>query len=137
MNDTILTAVLSDLWKIRGWCINPNPRLAPASVVSYLVENNDLLRWYTHHLYSTTTKPERETLLSEHRELDESIIYGDSSSYIDALLDSVRLHASGLVEITDDDINMLIRPLEYVKYLPAPTVYHEFSLSLSPIRLPT
>lgn len=134
-NDPILSALLTDLWAIRSWCNNNSNKLPPASVVPYLAENHELLRCHIHQLYTTTTKAKRETIHSGHRELDESIISGNSG-YTDALLDSVLLHASGLIKITDDDINMLIRPLEYVKYLPFSDTCQRFSLSLSPIRLP-
>ena len=132
-SDPILSAVLADLWTIRTKWTQDHSRNPPAAVVQYLATNQEVLRFFISKLYSTTTMEERQAIQLEHRELDYSAVR-DGSLANEAVTRAVDIWSGDkLTDLTDDDINMLIRSIDYVKYLNCPPC--PIALHLSPIQI--
>jgi hypothetical protein len=131
--DPTVSAVLSDLREMRAWCSRTHKNPPPAAV-AYLVANRKLLLCLIDAVSAIPIADRRDTC-RQHRELDETIIAGDLSiarSAADkASSDGVR---SGLAKMNDDDINMIIRPIEYLKYFPLGECPDD--TALSPVQLP-
>lgn len=113
--DPALAAVLADLKKIKHWCSGHPSQKVPPSAVQYLRDNENTILCLIEQLKSKSPYI-RRTLYSQHRELDESIIDGNCAVAISAAK-KAGMVKTGLVEVTDDDVNMMLRSIEYVKYL--------------------
>jgi hypothetical protein len=132
-SDPILSDVLRDLTAIRSWWSQHPAHDPPDSVVAYLAANQGALRFFIDQLYSIT-KQERAAIHSNHPELDESIIMDDGSSARSAVTQAVeRFGGNKLADLTDDDVNMLLRAIAYVEYLDC--AHYGEKLNLSPIRI--
>lgn len=67
--------------------------------------------------------------------MDKSIIMDDGSFARSAVTQAVeRFGGNKLADLTDDDVNLLIRSIAYVKYLDC--AHYQGPLDLSPIRIP-
>jgi hypothetical protein len=82
-------------------------------------------------------RPDRTVLRAQHPELDGSVI---SSDFFPIARDVVKRavdvkSGNKLVELIDDDINMLLRVVEYGKYLGEAECFDN-PLSSSPVLLP-
>jgi len=133
-DDPTLSAILADLWKIRRWCGKHPSKKPPPSAVAYIAANKDALLFFIQQLDSTS-RADRSSHHSQHRELDEAVTYSDCSVARSAVGKAVMIETGNrLTELTDDDVNMIIRPIEYVKYLNCD--YCPDALDQSPIQLP-
>lgn len=130
--DPALSAILADLWKIRNWCGNHPSQKLPPSAVAYLCANQATILCLIEQLKSTSPDV-RRTLHSQHRELDDGVINDNCAVAISAAKTACQVE-TGLVEVTDDDVNMILRPIEYVKYLDCDSCP---PVVLSPIQLPS
>jgi len=131
--DPALSAILADLRNLRHWCSNHPSQKMPPSAVKYLCANENTILCLIEQLKSTPIA-ERRALHSKYRELDENVIHDDCTVAITAAKMACKV-ATGLLVVTDDDVNMILRPIEYVKYIArdescTPVV-------LSPIHLPS
>ncbi len=129
--DPALSAILADLTRIRHWCSRHPTQKMPPSAVQYLCENQATILCFIEQLTSTSGEV-RRTLYLQNRELDESVI-GDDCAVAISVAKTACMVETGLVEVTDDDVNMMLRPIEYVKYLNCDSCSPPI---LSPILLP-
>ena len=126
------SAVATDLRAIRRWC-NDHSQAPPSSAVAYVNANRELLLCLIDQV-SAIPNSERRLLLSRHRELDEAVISDDFYVSRQAVQQAHEVFAGNkVVEFTDDDVNMILRPIEYAKYLTSEDCPQ---LTLSPVRLP-
>lgn len=102
--------------------------------MAYVDANRELLLCLIDQA-SAISASERRLLQSQHRELDESAI-SDDFSVARQSVEQAHEVVSGnkLAEFVDDDVNMILRPIEYAKYL---TPEGCPQLILSPVRLPS
>jgi hypothetical protein len=129
--DPALSAILADLKKIRHWCNNHPSQKLPLSAVKYLCANEITILCLIEQLKSTSADV-RRTLHSQHRELHEDTIDDNCAVAISVATKACHVEM-GLVDVTDDDVNMMLRPIEYVKYLDCDSCP---AVVLSPIELP-
>ena len=129
--DPALSAILADLKKIRHWCNKHPSQKMPPSAVKYLCANEATILCLIEQLKSTSPDV-RRTLNSRHRELHEDTI-DDNCAVAISVAKKACMVETGLVEVTDDDVNMMLRPIEYVKYLNCDSCSPPI---LSPILLP-
>jgi hypothetical protein len=132
-NDPDLSAVLVDLGRIRHWCSQHPFQSPPQSAAEYIGANKDVLLFFISCLKSTSST-DRATLHSRHRDLDESVITGDCSLACSAVEEAHQsVTGNRLADVTDDDVNMILRVIEYVKYIDCDPCPHE--VRHSPITL--
>jgi hypothetical protein len=129
--DPALASILADLKKLRRWCSNHPSQKVPPSAVKYLCANETTILCLIEQLKSAPPDVLR-TLHSEHRELHEGIM-DDNCAVAISVAKKACMVEMGLVEVTDDDVNMVLRPIEYVKYLDCESCPPAV---LSPIQLP-
>lgn len=127
--DPALSSILTDLTRIRHWCSKHPTQEMPPAAVKYLCENQATILFLIEQLKSGEV---RRTLYLQNRELDESVIDDDCAVAISVAKKACMVE-TGLVEVTDDDVNMMLRPIEYVKYLNCDSCSPPI---LSPILLP-
>jgi len=90
-------------------------------IVQYFQVNNWLLNEAL-RVYDTISESRREELQRTYRELDRTAVEMDFSKFARMPLDNARLIESDpsygrFVTITDDNLHMLKRALEFVKYV--------------------
>jgi hypothetical protein len=131
--DPALSALLTDLKQVRRWC-NEHRFEVPPIAADYIRRNKDAILFFMDQLDSISLSG-REAIYPLHRELDISIVpYG--GDYTRTVVRSACHVSRGdiLGEVTEDDISMLIRSLEYVKYIKCEACPHE--LQVTPVFLP-
>lgn len=131
ITNTTAVAVAIDLRTIRHWRAE-NERVREVAIL-YLGENSALLRCLIDLVGALPAGGRRELWMS-HRELDESSIL-DDFSIARVAVDTAReiMRGSNLVDISNDDVNLILRPIEFAKYIPSGACSHK--LLHSPIRL--
>lgn len=129
--DPALSAILADLKKIKHWCSSHPTEEMPLSAVRYLCANEATILCLIERL-GTTSQDDRRTLFSQHRELDEGVISADGAFYRSLARKACDFEKYRLVVVTDDDVNMILRSIEYVKYLDCDSCP---AVVLSPIEL--
>ena len=132
--NTAASSIASDLKSIRRWCTRHPGLELPSSAVEYVAQNRKLLTCLIEHVEG---RPDRTVLRAQHPELDGSVI---SSDFFPIARDVVKRavdvkSGNKLVELIDDDINMLLRVVEYGKYLGEAECFDN-PLSSSPVLLP-
>lgn len=127
------SAIVRDLQAIRDWCSGHGGQPLPPTAVDYLNQNRFLLRCLVKKVRAL---PNRAQLQGTHRELDENVISPEFFDIASEALERAKAIRAGnpLVELTDDDIHMLLRVIDYAKYL-GETDCVEHPLSLSPLTL--
>ena len=128
--------ILKDLWAIRTWSNNHNNQPPPPPAVAYVDANSKLLDCLI-DLVSKTPHADRRLLWSQHRELDESVTsstYDFSISHTSVETARQVIAGNGLAKFSDDDVNMIIRSVEYTKYLDSEDC--DDPIVRSPIQLP-
>lgn len=127
------SAVAADLRAIRKWC-SFHSQAPPSSAVAYIDANRELLLCLIDRA-SVIPSSERRLLLSRHRELDDAATLDDFSVARQAVDQAHQVIAGNkLAEFLDDDVNMILRPIEYAKYVTSEDCPQ---LTLSPLRLPS
>jgi hypothetical protein len=102
--------------------------------VAYIDANRELLLCLIDRA-SVIPSSERRLLLSRHRELDDAATLDDFSVARQAVDQAHQVIAGNkLAEFLDDDVNMILRPIEYAKYVTSEDCPQ---LTLSPLRLPS
>jgi len=126
------SAAAADLLAIRKWCTH-HSQAPPSSAVAYVDANRELLLCLIDHVNAIPSS-ERRLLRSQHRELDESAISDDFSIARQAVDQAHEVIAGNkLAEFLDDDVNMILRPIEYAKHITSEDCPQ---ITLSPVRLP-
>jgi hypothetical protein len=63
------------------------------------------------------TEAQRKELNESHRELDYSVISDSAHAFVLSSLHGVRTYFTGIPIVKEDDLRMIIRVLEYAKYI--------------------
>ncbi len=107
--------IIDDLRKFgRGeW----DPEDIPIEVVRYLLLNYFPIEMYLSMVFTHFSAPKRKELALEHRELDDSVVYDNFQPIAFSALHKLKSYYLLKSRITKDDLNMLIRALEYAKYI--------------------
>lgn len=125
--------VAADLHAIREWCSDNSTDEIPPAAIAYLDANHALLKCLIRQVESYAG---REHLQAQHQELDFSVVHPSFFPIArEAAIDAVRIMAGDrLSTVSDDDVHMTLRAVEYAKYLPSSECGHV--MMLSPVRLP-
>ena len=128
--------ILEDLRKIRLVIREEDVEVVPDTVVNYLFLNRNTIRKLVSAVYERLDYEQRKALLSDHCELDSSVLNDDDTIrklVLSAVWTAERMKrgGSGYFEIDDDDVHMLMRSLEYAKYVPTDDL--QLELKMSPI----
>jgi hypothetical protein len=120
--DTNVSRILADLYELRGRLReSPSDEMRDRLVrggAGYLVMNEALIRQAL-DAWSATPEDDLKALAREYRELDISASTPKFRAIADSSLRFARdsLMHPETVEMTDDEVHMLARALEYGKYL--------------------
>jgi hypothetical protein len=123
-NEPKIESLISDLKKIRQTCSRKQIDEIPDVATRYLFVNRHLIRYYLNQLYTRIDRTQRDKLYEEHHgSLDYSAISDEWYPIAEsATNDAERQHehpdSADFFKISDDDINCLLRGLEYAKYFP-------------------
>lgn len=134
--DPLLVAVLEDVSHIRSWCAaNPGAKV-PDKAVAYLAENAEALAFFISVVYDLADKRQRAALDAAHRTLDYSVIETANRGLAEATLkEAIQQHSGNpLAEVSDDDVVVLLRVLEYAQYIDSKAC--PMTLAGSPLGLP-
>jgi hypothetical protein len=130
----VLDLLIEDLRKVRSVCLSENRDEAPNAAVLYLAANHDLIDFYLKQVYTKLDMNQRGELARQHQGLDYSVV-SDTFYKIPASVISLVKHPTPRPilppVITDDDVNMILRVLQYARYCPLDA--HSFMLRMSPI----
>lgn len=134
----VLESLIADLKKIRAICIHKNLDTVPYPAPIYLVANCDLINYYLRQVYSKMRSDQRNQLLSAHSELHYIAVNDSFYKIAKSTIEKIKKVKKnspaiklGLISVTEDDISMLLRALEYAKYCDLDP--HDYQLSMSPI----
>jgi hypothetical protein len=135
----LLDRLLDDLKKVRLVCRESGLEHLPDVAVRYLAVNHDAIFFFVDHVYSAMGSGGRLVLMQQHADLDYSVVSNSfrplalsaietAVEWIRAARDDIR----ALFRVSEDDLQMLLRALEYARYSPcdSPT----FEVRLSPIQ---
>jgi hypothetical protein len=133
----LINQVLDDLAKVKRVLTESHSDRLPYAALRYLAANSNLITGIVDLVYSKLDKAGRLELLQTHRELDDS---ATSDSFRALALHAVDTaadwaNAPGSVQdlfvVSEDDLAMLRRALQYGKYIDSDSL--EYELQLSPI----
>jgi hypothetical protein len=113
-NESSVSDVINDLREFGRGSWEPDD--IPDEVVRYLLLNYFAIEQLVHIVFKTFSAEQRKALATEHRELDQSVIGDNFQPIALSALEKLTSHFMMKAEITQDDMNMLIRALEYAKY---------------------
>ena len=136
MVNEVLSHLLSDLAKVQHVCNEEHLEEVPEVCIDYLEANKDALQFFVQQVFSKTDATQRRALLSQHSELDGSVVSdGFQSIASDALFNAEKQKRSEVhrhfFSVKEDNLHMLLRALEFAKYCPLEP--RHFDLRLSPI----
>ncbi len=133
MNNEVLSRLLSDLGKVHQVCIEENLEEVPEVCNTYLDANKDALQFFVQQVFSKTDETQRRALLSQHRELDASVVSNAFQPIALNVLSSAerKRKSDFLASVDEDDLHMLLRVLKYAKYCSVDP--NHFDLWFSPI----
>ena len=128
-------SALADIKAIDKWCYDNPVARPPASAVAYIGKNRDLLLCLI-GLVASMSEAARGALKLKHIEIDESTVSKSFFSIPRIAVETAWTIISGndLVRLSSDDVHMIRRALQYVKYIP--TAQCSEDLVLSPVQLP-
>lgn len=128
-------AALADIEAIDKWCYDNPAAEPPASAVTYIGRNRDLLLCLI-DLVASKSEDERGALKSKHIEIDESTVSKSFFAISRIAVESASEMISGneIARLSSDDVHMIRRALQYVKYIS--TARCSEDLVLSPVQLP-
>ncbi len=103
--------------------------------MAYVDANRELLLCLIDQVRAIPSS-ERHLLRSQHRELDEAVLLDGFFSIARQAVNNARelITSNPLAKLLDDDINMILRPIEYAKYLTSEDCPQK--LTFSPVQLP-
>ncbi len=135
--DPTLTAALADVARIKSWCSANKIYELPHKAVDYLANNEKVLVFFISALYDGTTEQRRSAIHAANGYLDYAAIYAAFRGIAESTLHESIQQMSGnpLSLVTDDDVNMLLRVLEYVPHIDDARLC-PIALSKSPLHLP-
>jgi hypothetical protein len=135
---SIIRQLVADLRRIRAVCDQESLSTPPAIGVRYLAENSTLIERLLDETYTNTSEDERVALCREHNDLYISAVSdGFRESGKLATSDARRYQSAQradikeLSEVSYDDLDVLIRSLEFAKY--SPLSDSTLNLKLTPI----
>ena len=120
-SDPILRAALTDLRRLMAWCSAHPASPIPEEAVSYLAANAEALAFLISGVYDGTTTAERSEIHAGNNTLDYSAIDDAARGLAESTLTQAIQWVAGnrLSPLTDQDILMLLRALEYAQYVDA------------------
>jgi len=134
-SDALLESLLTDLEKVQKVCRESRLEELPEAGIEYLHANRDALRFILDQLYSKTNKSQRIALMERDRRLDSSAAHDEfleiASHAVEMAVAWQEEGGRGIVEVSEDSLNMLLRALRYARHLPS--VSTPFDLARSPI----
>ena len=99
----------------------PNAAEVPEQCIRYILLNHYIIELCVDAVYTEMSKAQREELRKSHEELSLSIVSDTSFKIVKSNLDRVRSESAGSIfgsVLSEDDLRVIIRALEYAKYVP-------------------
>ncbi|GEM_PF-3744562 len=125
---TTIEQLIEDIYELRELM----KRQEAGLLVPYLRANQGVIMGFLRLAYKEHTREERLALQLKNSRLDSSGISDGFFETATSAIDDFDALEIGLVEITDDDLHMLIRGLRFAQYFGTDSI--SGSLSMSPVK---
>jgi len=118
-SDPVLLSAIADVASIRSWCSANSVTEVPQAGVKYIADNAEVFAFFISSVYDGASRKERSDLESMHQHLDYSAIDDGNRSLAESTLKEAiqQQSGNGLAGVSDDDIVVLHRVLQYAPYI--------------------